>query len=150
MISGRCDCWFLECWCTVIITCDILYIFDEGGIPKMPTFGQLSEFMAESECMSSYLERVELYFLANSVQNDKKVAILLSSIGAKTYEVLRSRVSPDQQSTRMLDVLKTLLKAHFEPKPLVISERFHFYLHNQLAGESVTDFLVELRRLATL
>ena len=116
----------------------------------MPTFGQLSEFVAESERMSSYLERVELYFLANSVQNDKKVAILLSSIGAKTYEVLRSLVSPDQPNARTLDELKTLLKAHFEPKPLVISERFHFYRRKQLAGESVTDFLVELRRLAAL
>ena len=93
----------------------------------MPTFGQLSEFVAESKRMSSYLERVELYFLANNVQDDKKVAVFLSSIGAKTYKVLRSLVSPDQPNTKTLDELKTLLRAHFEPKPLVISERFHFY-----------------------
>ena len=62
--------------------------------------------------------------------------------------MLRSLVSPDQPNTKTLDELKTLLRAHSEPKPLVISERFHFYRRNQLAGESVTDFLVELRRLA--
>ena len=114
----------------------------------MPTFGQLSEFVAESECMSSYLERVELYFLANNVQDDMKAAVFFSSIRAKTYEVLRSLVSPDQPNTKTLDELKTLLRAHFELKPLVISERLHFYRHNQLAGESMTDFLVEFRRLA--
>ena len=75
----------------------------------MPTFGQLLEFVAESEHMSSYLKRVELYFLANNFQDDKKVAVFLSSIRAKTYEVLRSLVSPDQPNTKTLDELKTLL-----------------------------------------
>ena len=69
----------------------------------MPTFGQLSEFLAESERVLSYLKRVELYFLANNVQDDKKVAVFLSLIGAKTYEVLRSLVSPDQPNTKTLD-----------------------------------------------
>ena len=45
--------------------------------------------------------------------------------------------------------LKTLLKAHYDPKPLVIAERFLFYRRDQTAEESVSEFLVELRRLAS-
>ena len=40
-------------------------------------------------------------------------------------------------------------KRHYEPKPLVIAERFHFYSRAQVSGESVTEFAAELRRLAT-
>ena len=40
------------------------------------------------------------------------------------------------------------LKAHFQPKPLLIAERFRFYQRSQAVGESVTDYLAELRRLA--
>eukprot|EP00731_Ephydatia_muelleri_P006059 Em0003g307a len=114
----------------------------------MPTFGRISEFVVEDERISAYLERVELYFGANDIANEKKVAILLSVIGAKTYAVLRSLVAPDQPKDKSFAELKALLKAHYDPKPLVIAERFRFYRRDQTAEESISEFLVELRRLA--
>ena len=114
----------------------------------MPTFGRISEFVVEEERISAYLERVELYFGANDIANEKKVAILLSVIGAKTYAVLRSLVAPDQPKDKSFAELKALLKAHYDPKPLVIAERFRFYRRDQTAEESISEFLVELRRLA--
>ena len=62
----------------------------------MPTFGHISEFVVEDECISAYLEWVELYFGVNDIAVEKKVAIILSVIGAKTYVVLRSLVAPAQ------------------------------------------------------
>ena len=103
----------------------------------MPTFGRISEFVVEDERISAYLERVELYFGANDIANEKKVAILLSVIGAKTYAVLRSLVAPDQPKDKSFAELKTLLKAHYDPKPLVIAERFRFYRRDQTAEESI-------------
>ncbi len=41
------------------------------------------------------------------------------------------------------------LKSHFEPKRLVIAERFYFHHRAQAAGETVVDFVTELRRLTT-
>ncbi len=40
------------------------------------------------------------------------------------------------------------LTKQFEPKPLVIAELFHFHLRQQAAGESVSGYIAELRRLA--
>ena len=37
----------------------------------MPTFGHISEFVVEDERISTYLERVELYFGANDMQLQK-------------------------------------------------------------------------------
>ena len=39
---------------------------------KMATYGTIREFEAENEKISSYLERVELYFTANEIANDLK------------------------------------------------------------------------------
>ncbi len=41
------------------------------------------------------------------------------------------------------------LNTHYEPKPLVIAERFYFHQRNQGASESVVEYVAELRRLAT-
>ena len=43
---------------------------------------------------------------------------------------------------------KAVLLVHFRPKPLLTAERFRFYQRNQATGESVHDFLADLRRLA--
>ena len=50
----------------------------------MATYGKLKEFEPDNEKISSYLERVELYFTANDIAAEKKVVILLSVIDAKT------------------------------------------------------------------
>ena len=40
--------------------------------------------------MSAHLERVEIFFQANNIAEDKQVGIFLSTIGAKIYgELLR-------------------------------------------------------------
>ena len=38
----------------------------------MPTFGHISEFVVEDERISTYLERVELYFGANDIAAKKR------------------------------------------------------------------------------
>ena len=41
-----------------------------------------------------------------------------------------------------------LVTAHYSPKSFLIEERFKFHRRNQLESESITQFVVELRRLA--
>ena len=61
--------------------------------------------------LANLLERVELYFGANDIAPEKKVAIILSVIGAKTYAVLRSLVAPAQPKDKPFAELKTLLRS---------------------------------------
>lgn len=49
---------------------------------------------------------------------------------------------------KSFDELVEMLNGHFKLKPLVIAGCFHFYKRNQAAGESVAQFIAELRRLA--
>ena len=112
-------------------------------------FGALKEFIPESESIKSYLERVELYFTANSVQQNKRVPILLSSIGSTTYSLLSGLVAPTLPKDKSFAEIKAVLQKHFEPKRAIIAERFHFHKRDQSAGESVAEYDAALRKLAT-
>ena len=111
-------------------------------------FGQLQEFCPETEPIEAYLERASIYFSANGIEDDKHVSILLSVIGPKVYGLLRNLCAPDRPNSKTYVELCTVLKDHFNPKPLVIAERFHFNRRDQRAGESIAEYVAELRRMA--
>ena len=98
---------------------------------------------------STYVERLKLYFDANGVSEDKNVAVFLTVIGPKTYALLSDFYAPTKPRDIALEDLIKTLAGHFEPAPIVIAERFHFHKRDQRAGESIADFVAELRRLAT-
>ena len=111
--------------------------------------GSLSEFHQESEKIEEYLERVQLYFEANGIKEEKQVAVLLTVIGSTTYALLSSLLAPAKPRDKTLQQLTDTLRQHFDPKPLVIAERFHFHKRDQAPGESIGEYLAELRRRAT-
>ena len=110
--------------------------------------GQVPEFNSEMDSLTAYVEQVKLFIQANGIEDARKVPVLLSVIGGKTYDLLRNLLSPTDPKDKTFDELVEALKGHFEPKPLVIAEHFHFHKRNQAAGESVAQFIAELRRLA--
>ena len=112
-------------------------------------YGTLQEFKPEQETITAYLERLTAYFDANSDPNAKRVPVLFSVIGSKAYSVLRSLVAPESPQSKSLDALTKVLKNHYEPKPIVISERYRFHLRNQASNESVGEYITELRRLTS-
>ena len=50
--------------------------------------GKLAEFNPEESSLSAYLERVHIFFVANSIPESKQVPVFLNAIGATTYSVL--------------------------------------------------------------
>ena len=123
----------------------------QGVITKLATWmaqcGRLKEFNADSEPITAYLERIELFFEANEVTDGKRVPILLSNIGAKTYGLLRSLTAPITPKESSFKELSELLKAHVEPTPIVIAELYRFDRRDQAAGESIVDYVTKFRRL---
>lgn len=114
----------------------------------MAMIGTITAFDSSTEDWETYIERVELYCSANDVKDEKKVAVLLSIIGAKTYGLLRSLLTPEKPNTKTFQQIVDTLKSHLNPKPLVIAERFRFHKRNQFQSESIADYVAELRRLS--
>ena len=115
----------------------------------MTTLGHLGKLDPTEECISAYLERVELFFAANGIKDEKQVPVLLSMIGPKNFSLLRDLLAPDKPQEKSVAVLFETLKKHYEPKPVIIAERFRFHRRDQSSGESIVEYLAELRRLAT-
>ena len=61
--------------------------------PLVP-LGHIGEFDSTVENMSTYLERLQLYFMANQVERDLQAATLLGYVGGKTYRVLKNLLAP--------------------------------------------------------
>ena len=89
-----------------------------------------------------------MFFVANGIEKDKQVPVFLSVLGGKVYALLID-LAPAKPSDKSFEDLSDVLTKHFEPKPVVIDERFHFHRRNQATGESIAQYITGLRRLAT-
>ena len=87
--------------------------------------------------------------MANDVKEDKQVAVFLSVVGASTYGLLRTLLTLDKPSEKSLADLTSALVAHYEPKPMVITQWFHFHRRNQDPTESISEYVAALRKLST-
>ena len=128
---------------------------DEDRIPEIPitavtrTIGRMQEFNPANETVTAYLEQFQLFVTANSIEDDKLVPTLLTVLGSEHYSLLRGLVSPDLPMDKTFDDLVAILKKHYDPEPIVIAKRFHFYQRSQGSSESIGDYLANLRRLAS-
>ena len=94
----------------------------------MATLGHIGKFDPADESISAYLERVKLFFAANDIEDPKQVAVFLSVvIGPKNYALLRDLLAPVKPQEKSLAALFETLWKHFEPKPVIIAERFRFH-----------------------
>ena len=69
-------------------------------------------------------------------------------IGAETYAIVKNLSSPETTSSKTFEQLCIILKSHYEPKTLVIAERFKFHNRDQGEIESVQHFFNELKNLS--
>ena len=114
----------------------------------MPTFGKLDEYR-ETEEWRHYVERLNHFFEANEITDkEKRRSIFLVSVGAKTYKLIRSLLSPQDPKTRTYEELTKLVQDHYMPKPSTIVQRFKFNSRSQQSGETIPVFVAELRRLS--
>ena len=90
------------------------------------------------------------FFQANGIKEDRKVQVFLSSVGSATYGILWNLLvrtyEPERQTFHGHHCCS---KGQYEPKPLIITERFHFHRRSQASGESIAEYMAELRQLAS-
>ena len=111
--------------------------------------GSVGEFNEREDTWTNYVARIEQFFVANDIQLEtKKKAVLLSSVGAKTYKLICSLTQPRAPAAVDYKGLLTLIGEHQSPKPSIIVQRFKFNSRVRKPEESVRDFVVELKKLS--
>ena len=113
----------------------------------MATLGEIGPFIEGEDEFESYVRRLEMFFLANQVDDERKVATLLSVIGKKTFNLVENLISPKEPKDCTYDQVVKTLKAHFKPKKLLIIERYNFHQRKQSASETIPQYVAALRAL---
>lgn len=127
-----------------------------------PRVGSIDAFNPSVETITSYLERLDAFFITNDIgipadntagamttADRKKVACLITVIGPKTYSTLQDMCKPDAPNAKTFPELTKILTDYFQPKKLEVAESFQFHRCQQNESESVSEFCARLRRLAS-
>ena len=115
----------------------------------MALHGNLDAFVStDGDDWTVYLARLDQYYKANKIEDDRKKAVFLTVIGDTTFHLLQSLIAPAKVDDKTLSELRQVLSGHFSPKRLVIAERFRFWNRTQNRGENYQEFVAKLRWLS--
>ncbi|KAI5725262.1 hypothetical protein M8J77_013115 [Diaphorina citri] len=112
-----------------------------GTIGSIPVFDHNNDWLV-------YKEVVDMFMLANRIEESRKVPILLSAIGEKTVQVLRQLYDPESPSCKSYVELCEILRLHFAPRVSIYRKRIEFYDLKQLPGESINQWYLRIKKLA--
>ena len=115
----------------------------------------LREFDLKKESIEDFKECFEFYCLANNVKGEgeyarRKKALFITLLGQEIFAKLKVLTSPTPVADLNLEAIMEHLLGHYRPQTIEIAEHFKFFKRVQLKGESIAEFMVELRRLAKM
>lgn len=114
----------------------------------MALIGDLPRFHGEYDDWLVFTERLEQFFEINDVVEEKKKAILITSISDQIYKTLKDLCFPLLPKEKTFNELCELLNKQFVIKTSVIRERYTFYNAKQMAGESIANWFARIKKLS--
>ena len=81
--------------------------------------------------------------------DNKKRAAFCTFIGSETFKLLCTLCAPEKPEESSYKTLKEKLDGQFRVKKLVLAERYRFYAYKQQDKQSLSDYVAELRHLAS-
>ncbi|XP_058456690.1 uncharacterized protein LOC131434057 [Malaya genurostris] len=119
-----------------------------AGVTVVPVTFSFEPFNAATSKFDRWVERLQVSFRIYHVQDADKRDYLLHHMGGATYDVLCNKLKNAEPDTKSFDEIVALLKDHFHPDPLEILENFKFSSRKQLEHESLSEYLMDLEKLA--
>ena len=115
----------------------------------MARHGATTPFDATQEDWTTYVECLEMYFLANEVgEAARKRVVLLSVCGPTAYRLIQNLAQPVKPSEVSYDNIVKLLSDHYFPSKSILTQRFRFNSHCRRPSETIADYVAELRRIS--
>lgn len=104
------------------------------------------EFTLGEDDWETYIERLELYFIANDIKDAKKTAVLLARISTDAYCLVRDLCAPVKPKDKTFVELVKTVTDHLCPKPSETMERCKYHLAKQSELETVAEFSARLKK----
>ena len=89
--------------------------------------------------------------MANKIDDEdggRQRAILLTVCGSRVYSLMKHLIAPAKITDKSYDDLTEIVRRHQEPRQSLIVYRYKFYTCNREAGQTVSSYIANLRRLA--
>ncbi|XP_064402603.1 uncharacterized protein K02A2.6-like [Halichondria panicea] len=113
------------------------------------SIGTIGSFQPSTEDWKAYTERLQLFFVANGIDDaDIRRATLLTVCGPSTYGLVRDLLAPAAPTEKTFEELVALVQEHQQPTPSPIVERYTFFTRVQHSGETINDYVAQLRKIA--
>jgi hypothetical protein len=96
------------------------------------SFGKIGDFDTNAGNWGLYVERLEMYFKVNKVEEELWLPTLITAIGDEAYELLSSLTSPAKPAELTYDAAVTILRNHLQPRTSVMAERYRFRQRNRV------------------
>ena len=97
--------------------------------------GVVSPYNGNQEEWVEYAERLENYFITNEIADVvKRKAILLNSVGAPTYRLIKRLTLPGMPKDLTFEEIVDRVRNHFNPKPSPIIKQFEFNTRKHRKG----------------
>ncbi|XP_044760766.1 uncharacterized protein LOC123318216 [Coccinella septempunctata] len=111
--------------------------------------GHLREFNPAISEWSIFKRRIDNYFVANTITDEKrKGAILLNVLSEEAYKLVFNMCLPEEPETKTHKVLSDLLTNHFKPSESVFAARYKFYTAKKGSTETAKEWAARLRNFA--
>lgn len=110
--------------------------------------GHLREFDPANSEWSIFKKRLESYFVANKIEDEKrKSAILLNILSENAYRLLYNLCIPEEPEQKTYKDLAERLTEYFKPSESVFGARFKFYNAKKSQNESPREWAARLKSL---
>lgn len=110
--------------------------------------GKVCEFNADLESFENYTERLTNFFKINNIKEEERVAYFVSVMGPALYTTLKDLLHPTKVGDVDFKEAIKVLSTHFKPRVNVTYERFIFNKRSQKEGESISEYSMQLKKLA--
>lgn len=116
-------------------------VVNTGGVTNLAVFSEGDDF-------EIFEERLEQHLLANSIPEDRKVAVLLTLVSVNVYKILKNLCHPLKPKEKNYQQLIDLLSSQFKKRVSVFRRRLHFNLLAQ-GQETVNQWYVRVKTVAS-
>lgn len=112
------------------------------------SIGNISEFNVRSGNFTSYVERLGMFFKVNKIKEELWLPTSIAVTGDEAYELLSNLTSPEKPCEKTYMSVVKILTDHLQPSPSFMAERFRFRQRRQHEGESVLQYISDLKKLS--
>lgn len=117
---------------------------------RMSSIGNIEPFTFDGQSdLNEYLSRMEHIFKVNKVEDELKISFLINTAGNEFHERVKIVIAPQELSDFTYVELITLIKEEFRPVKNIRAERYKFLSRTMKEGETIEEFAVELKNLAS-